>query len=282
MRKLIFFTIILTISILAEDAKKDSVAQKTWLPIGVAGINLSQIALDNWTQGGEDALAFSLYGNFGLDYFDKPWSFTNKLKLAFGKTKLGSEDYKTTDNEIFLEDLLTYSAGWFADPYFANTFRTVIANGYDYSGDSPIQTASFFDPGYLMQSIGMAYKISDNFTTRLGFGFQETFTSKFNSYSDDVETLDEVEKFRFETGIESVTSANFKLDDNLFYTGELRLFGAFDALDIWDVRFDNILTAQVTKLVNVNFNVLLIYDEDQVKRTQMKEALQIGIAYALF
>ncbi|MBK7107207.1 MAG: DUF3078 domain-containing protein [Ignavibacteriae bacterium] len=282
MRKLIFFTIILTISILAEDAKKDSVAQKTWLPIGVAGINLSQIALDNWTQGGEDALAFSLYGNFGLDYFDKPWSFTNKLKLAFGKTKLGSEDYKTTDNEIFLEDLLTYSAGWFADPYFANTFRTVIANGYDYSGDSPIQTASFFDPGYLMQSIGMAYKISDNFTTRLGFGFQETFTSKFNSYSDDVETLDEVEKFRFETGIESVTSANFKLDDNLFYTSELRLFGAFDALDIWDVRFDNILTAQVTKLVNVNFNVLLIYDEDQVKRTQMKEALQIGIAYALF
>jgi len=282
MRKFVLITIICSISLFAEDAKKDSVAQKTWLPLGVAGINLSQISLDNWTQGGEDALAFSLYGNFGLDYFDKPWSFTNKLKLAFGKTKLGSDDYKTTDNEIFLEDLLTYNAGWFAEPYFANTFRTVIANGYDYSGDSPIQTASFFDPGYLMQSIGMAYKISDNFTTRLGFGFQETFTSKFNGYSDDVETLDEIEKFRFETGIESVTSANFKLDDNLFYTGELRLFGAFDAMDIWDVRFDNILTAQVTKLVNVNFNVLLIYDEDQIKRTQMKEALQIGIAYALF
>ncbi|MCB9250402.1 MAG: DUF3078 domain-containing protein [Ignavibacteriales bacterium] len=71
----------------------------------MAGLNLSQIALDNWSQGGEDALAFTLYGNFGLDYFDNPWSFTNKLKLAFGRTKLGSQDYRTTDNEIFLEDL---------------------------------------------------------------------------------------------------------------------------------------------------------------------------------
>jgi hypothetical protein len=52
--------------------------------------------------------------------------------------------------------------------------------------------------------------------------------------------------------------------------------------DEWDVRWDNIITAQVTKLINVNLNVLLIYDTDQIARTQLKEALQIGITYALF
>ncbi len=280
--KNIFFIILflLTISLIAEDAKKDSVEQKTLLPAGVAALNLSQIALDNWTQGGEDALAFTLLGNFGLDYFDSPWSFTNKLKLAFGKTKLGKNDFRTTDNEIFLEDLLTYNAGWFAEPYVSNTFRTVLANGYDYSNpDSFYQTASFFDPGYLVQSVGLKYNISDNFNTRLGLGFQETFTNKFRSYTDPTNLE---KKFKFESGLESVTNANFKLDDNLLYTSELRLFGTFDALDIWDVRWDNILTAQINKYVNVNFNLLLIYDKDQSIKTQMKEALQLGLTYNIF
>ena len=280
MKKTLFILfLIFSISLFAEEEKKDSVAQQTWLPAGIAGLNLSQIALDNWSQGGEDALAFTLYGNFGLDYFDNPWSFTNKLKLAFGRTKLGSQDYRTTDNEIFLEDLLTYNAGWFAEPYISNTFRTVIADGFDYSGETPVHIASFFDPGYLMQAIGMAYKVSPNFTTRLGLGFQETFTNDFRHYTDPENLVD---KFKFETGLESVTNANFTLDDNLLFTSELRLFSAFDELDVWDVRFDNTITAQVTKLVNVNLNVLLIYDKSQTFKTQIKEALQIGITYNLF
>lgn len=253
--------------------------QKTWLPSGVAGLNLSQLALENWSQGGEDALAFTLYSNFGLDYFSNPWSFTNKLKLAYGRTKLGSDDFRTTDNELFMENLLTYDVGWFANPFISNSVRTVITKGYDYSGDKAVQISDFFDPGYINQSIGLAYKLSESFSTRLGVGFQETVSSTFKKYTDP-EKLEDT--FKFDTGIESVSNLKLQLDDDLLYTSELRLFGTFDELDVWDVRFDNILTAQITKLVNVNLNVLLIYDVDQIAKTQLKEALQIGITYALF
>lgn len=256
--------------------------QKSWLPSGIAGLNLSQLALENWTQGGEDALAFTLFSNFGLDYFDEPWAFTNKLKLAFGRTKLGSDQYKTTDNEFFLENLLVNNVGWFANPYFSNTIRTVLAKGYKYSDEGDQLIAKFFDPGYINQSIGLAYKVSESFSIRLGVGFQETFTKEFTNYSDDPETLDKQEKFKFDTGIESVSNLNLKLDDDLLYTSELRLFGTFNELDVWDIRWDNIFTAQVTKLINVNLNLLLIYDLDQIARTQVKEALQIGITYNLF
>jgi len=282
MNKLLLLLLFLfAINLFAEDDPPPP-PQKSWLPSGVVGLNLSQLALENWTQGGEEALAFTLFSNFGLDYFDNPWSFTNKLKVAFGRTKLGSDDFRTTDNELFLENLLTYDIGWFANPYLSNTVRTVIAKGYNYSGDNAIQISNFFDPGYLNQSLGLAYKASEIFTTRLGVGFQETFTSKFTNFSDDPDTPDEIEDFKFETGIESVSNLNLKLDDDLLYTSEVRLFGTFDALDIWDVRWDNILTAQVTKIVNVNLNVLLIYDVDQIARTQLKEALQIGVTYTLF
>ncbi len=278
-------TVLLLISITlsaADKDKKKEVPQKTWLPAGVAGLNISQISLSNWTQGGEDALAFVAYGNFGLNYFDKPWGFVNTLKLAVGKTKLGSQDYRTSDNEIFMENLVSYEAGWFAKPYFSNTFRSVILPGYDYTDEGNIQKSAFFDPGYLMQSLGLVYEASKTFSTRLGFGMQETFASKFApQYSDDKDTP-ELEKFKFEAGVESVTKALFKLDDNLAYGTELRLFSAFNAMDVWDVRWDNTVTAQINKYVNVNLNVLIVHDIDQTKRTQIKEALQIGLTYVLF
>ena len=275
---ILFFS---TIIFAQEKDKKKEVPQRTWIPAGVAGLNISQIALSNWTQGGEDALAFVAYGNFGLNYFDKPWGFVNTLKLAVGKTKLGKQDYRTSDNEIFMENLVSYEAGWFAKPYFSNTLRSVILPGYDYTDDGDIQKSAFFDPGYLMQSFGLVYEHSKNFSTRVGFGMQETFTSKFTNYSDDLDTP-EIENFKFEAGVESVTKALFKLDDNLAYGTELRLFSAFNALDVWDVRWDNTITAQINKYVNVNFNVLAVYDVDQISKTQIKEALQIGLTYVIF
>lgn len=285
MNKMILLLLLaFTVSVFAEDDPPPP-PQKTWLPVGVVGLNLSQLALSNWSQGGEEALAFTAYTAFGLNYYDAPWSFENKLKLAFGRTKLGSNDFRTTDNEFFLENLLKHDLGWFANPYFSNTVRTVLAKGYKYKDDKATYISNFFDPGYINQSLGLAYKASESFTTRLGVGLQETIVSTdsfaVNYNVDDIETS-ELEKFKFETGIESVSNLNLKLDDDLLYTSELRLFGTFDALDIWDVRWDNIFTAQVTKLINVNLNILLVYDVDQTVKTQLKEALQLGITYTLF
>ncbi len=282
-KALLFLLIFISTLNAQKTAKKDTIPQRTWIPAGVAGLNISQISLSNWTQGGENALAFVAYGNFGLNYFDKPWGFVNTLKIAVGKTKLGKQDYKTSDNEIFMENLLQYEAGWFAKPYFSNTFRSVVLPGYDYpDGGEPFQKSAFFDPGYLMQSFGLVYEPSKTFSTRLGFATQETFASKFApQFTDDKETS-EIEKFKFEAGVESVTKALFKLDNNLAYATELRLFSAFNALDVWDVRWDNTLTAQINKYVNVNLNVLAVYDVDQIAKTQIKEALQIGLTYVIF
>jgi len=62
----------------------------------------------------------------------------------------------------------------------------------------------------------------------------------------------------------------------------LRLFGRFEDISVWDVRWDNTVTAKINDYFNVNINVLLIYDVDETLRTQLKEALQLGISYSLF
>jgi hypothetical protein len=60
------------------------------------------------------------------------------------------------------------------------------------------------------------------------------------------------------------------------------MFGTFDALDVWDVRWDSSITAKISEIFNVNLNVVVVYDADQTLKTQIKEALQIGITYTLF
>ena len=94
--------------------------------------------------------------------------------------------------------------------------------------------------------------------------------------------MDEIEKFKFESGLESVTEVEYEFLENMTYDGYLRLFTRFNELDKWDVRWDNIITAKVNDYVNVNFNFLLIYEKDQSLKRQIKEALQLGFTYSLF
>lgn len=253
-----------------------------WTPKGSAGINVSQVSFNNWTQGGDNSITWSGTGNISLMYKTPGWRSDNLLKLAYGRSKIGDNSYRTNENEIYLENIFSYVIGWAIDPYISNTIRSAISKGYDYKKDPAVQTADFFDPGYITQSIGFTYNKLTGFTTRIGVGFQEVITNRFRQYSDDPDTKDKTEAFKFETGLESVTDGEVTLDDNVLFKSKLRLFTRFNHLDVLDVRWDNTITAQVNKYVNVQFNVLTVYEKIQSPRTQLKEALLLGLTYTLF
>ena len=277
MKKLLMILFISSTVVFAQ--KKDSTLYK-WNPSLVTGLNISQISFSNWTQGGENSLTWTLTGDFGLKYKAVEWEFKNQLKAAYGRTKQGGDDFITNDNELYMESVLSYHAGWLFDPYFSNIVRTQVTEGFDYETTPATKISDFFDPGYITQSIGLNYNKNENIQTRLGLAFQEVVTSQFTQYSDDPDTP-EIEKFKFETGIESVTDANFTLDENLILKSKLRLFSRFESLDVWDVRWDNTITAKVNSWLNVNFSYLLIYQKDQSPKAQMKQALQLGIVYTI-
>jgi len=52
-------------------------------------------------------------------------------------------------------------------------------------------------------------------------------------------------------------------------------------LDTWDVRWDNIVTANVNSWLQVNLTFLMVYDVSESFTTQTKEVLEIGISYRL-
>jgi hypothetical protein len=282
------FTVIFVLAIFLQaasaqnkDTVKDSVIVNEWTPALILGINISQIALSNWTQGGDNSVSWTFITNAGLNYPGTNWSMRNNLKLAYGRTKLGSDDFRTNDNELYLESVVSKNVGWAIDPYFSNTVRTAIASGYSYDSVPAVKIANFFDPGYITQSLGFTYEHLKSFNTRLGVAVQEVITNKYTQYSDDKETT-EIEKFKLETGVECVTNAEYTVAENLLAKSLLRLFSRFESFDVWDVRWDNVITAKINKFLNVNFTVLLIYEKQQTVKTQVKEALQLGFTYSLF
>jgi len=262
-----------------EVEKKDTL----WTPRGVVGLNLSQIAFSNWTQGGENSLSFSFFTHLGLDYIGMPWKWTNSLKITYGRSKVGDQEYRTNDNEIYFESVLIHRFGWIVNPYASGTFRTAVAKGFNYEVIPAQQIVGFFDPAYFTEGLGFAYDEDKGLKQRVGIAFKQTIANKFDTiYTDDPETPNEIENFKFESGLESVTEYELEFMENMSYYGYLRLFTRFNEFDKWDVRWDNIITAKINDYFNVNFNFLLIYEEDQSIKRQIKEALQLGIVYNFF
>ena len=207
------------------------------------------------------------------------------MKFFYGQAKLGSREFEKTDDELFFESILAYNAGWKVNPFAALSVRTQFAPGYKMIKDpvtqveTRTQTSGFFDPGYLMQSAGFTYSPSEDFATRLGVAVKETFASKYAAFG---YTGDPAKTTRVQTGIESGTSVKFPIMENMMYTSQLNLFSAFEMLDVWDVRWDNAITAKVNSYIHVALNVLVVHEVAQSRHTQMKEALALGISYTIF
>ncbi|MFT5088343.1 MAG: hypothetical protein ACI8PG_002704, partial [Planctomycetota bacterium] len=163
-------------------------APAPWKHSLAGAVNLTQVALKDWAQGGEDALAWALTLNGGSTYATDKVDWNNTYKLAFGQSKLGDQDVRKTDDKISLGTTLTYKVGTYLNPYVGATMKTQFAHGYDYSGPSEVGISQFFDPAYFTQSAGVGYQPIPEVKTRLGLAMREIFTRDFNSFSDDGST----------------------------------------------------------------------------------------------
>ena len=268
--------LIVTTSIYSKSP--DSTLYK-WIPSLIGGINFSQLAFSNWTKGGENTLTWSVNGDFNLEYNNESIGFKTKLKTIYGRTKFDGNDFKTNDNEIYLDQVFSYHAEWKVDPYFSNSIQTQITTGFDYSGDKPNKVADFFDPGIITQSIGFTYDKLSTIQTRMGLAIEETITNKYRKYSDDLDTPLEIEAFKFETGFESVTNTKFKIDKNIIAESSLRLFTRFEEIEVWDVRLDSKWIAKINSWLNVSFKYNFIFKKSESPTAQMKESWQMGITY---
>ena len=255
-----------------------------WKHSVVSGLNLTQVAIKDWAQGGENALAWTLRLDGLSTLEDTSFAWGNSYKMSYGKAKLGSEAARKTEDRLELESVLTYKLGTEINPYIGATLKTQFAEGEMIDGNGVATPISkFFDPAYLIQGAGFGYRPSPAIKTRLGAALREIITSTYTAYANDPSTpVGQRTKTRVDAGVESVTDVELKLDDNLLFRSKLELFAPLRKIREVTMRMDNTLTASVSKYVVVILNVQLINDPNTSTRTQEKEVLALGLTFTLF
>jgi hypothetical protein len=254
-----------------------------WNNSSLGTLNFTQASFDNWAAGGENSWSWiaNLTGNFLRKQEKSKWN--NFYKLEYGQGKIGDNEAKKSADEIFLESEYSYFFKLVWAGFLAVNGRSQFAKGYDFTTDPKTLTSKFLNPGYFRQSAGIKYDPSQKFSTRAGLGLKQTVVTDVMFaplYTDDLETR-EIEKFRNEIGLESVTVVTYKLKENLVYVTFVDLFSNLKAVNEIDVRWDNLVTAEVSKYIAVSFNLQLYYDRDISIKRQLKQYLAVGLTYNL-
>jgi hypothetical protein len=263
-----------------ETAKTEQDPTSPWTKKLIASVNFTQASFSNWASGGENSLAWQSTIKAELTRTEAGYEFVNKGRFSFGLSRVGNTGTRKSADEIHLESVFTLKRGKYLNPFISASAQTQFASGYDYSGTTKTRISKLLDPGYFTQSAGVGYTPNKTFKTRLGATAKETVTSDFPSpYADDPDTPG-IEKTRIEGGVTSTSELEHAIDEDAVFTSRLELFSNLKGFNQIDMKWENLLPLNVTKLISVNLTVDLLYDKDTTDDLQIKEILGVGLSYS--
>jgi hypothetical protein len=241
-----------------------------WKKGGAMAFNLAQTSLTNWAAGGQKSVAINgILGLFAnLKQGKSIWD--NTLDLGYGLLKQDKADFRKTDDKV--DFLSKYGRQAFNKFYYAAllNFKTQMQPGYNYIDETTKNKISdLFAPAYLLMALGLDYKPNANFSA-----FIAPLTAKITFVTD--KELSDAGAFGVTPGETSrgefggylraaYTKNDFKNEfmKNVAFTTKIDLFSNYaDNPQNIDVSWENIIVMKVNKYITVNFNTLLLYDDN--------------------
>lgn len=263
--------------------KKDS----SWTLSGIAGLNLTQVSLSNWSAGGENAVGFDVHFAYNADYKKNKHLWQNRLELAYGLNQTETDGAKKTNDKIYYSS--TYGFELTKSLYFSGmlNFNTQFAKGYDYKAEPRILISRFMAPGYLIGGLGLTWNPKKYFTaTFSAISWKGTFVLS--------DTLSAQGAFGVKPGehVFSEMGGNLKLEVNYEFLKNMSIYSRADFFSNYlkdpqniDIRWDVTINMKVNKWFSANISTNMIYDNDtkiaqkdgsKGPRLQFKETLGIG------
>jgi len=240
-----------------------------WKFGGFTSLQVNQVALVNWNAGGENAFSgTALFSGFA-NLKKNNWYWKNSIDLGFGQMYSKSFGWQKNEDKINFLSTLTRPIGTSNSFSYAAevNFKTQFAPGYQLPDDST-RISRFMAPGYLILTIGIAYKPADWVSFYLS-----PATGKFTFVTDPL--LSDQGAFGVDTGktVNSEFGAYFRLNlkkdimKNITIQSDLTLFNNYTSKDPVnqkkvDVDWQTSINMKVNKFISVSIFTHLIYDYD--------------------
>lgn len=263
-----------------------------WKKGGLFNININQGSLNNWSAGGDKfSLSINSYLNVYAYYKNGKHAWDNNLDLTYGMTQTTSLGSRKSSDRIDFTTKYGYAIGKQINFSGLMNVRSQFADGFAYAKDDAgiekvTRTSRSFSPTYVLLSLGIDYKPSENFSL-----LSSPMTGRWVLVSDKtigpLYGLDPDKKIKSEMG--AFISANFQktFHSGISFKSKLDLFSNYKSRpENIDIFFTNVLSAKITKYINFSLNVDMIYDDNTQNvvpgkgpAPQWLQLMGIGFAY---
>ena len=272
---------------------QDEIENNKWKNSGNATFLLNQSSFSNWTSGGQSSISGTLQVNYNFNYADNGWAWDTKLISNFGVNKIsGSEFLKKTDDRIEINSVLGKKFNndiigkWSYSSFF--NFQTQFAKGYRFGNDSngnPNRTekSRFFSPATTQLGVGLYWKKSKDFWINVApmTGKLILVNKFFTENLNENQTYFGVRKggnSRFELGASVRAYYKSEIFKNITLENRLSLYS--DYLDKpqnvdFDCTFNFVM--KVNQYISTNLIFQFVYDDNEIKRVQVREVLGLGL-----
>jgi len=270
------------------------------------GLNANQASFsDSWNGGGVNSISVGATANHKSDYNKDNFNFVTEFDFRYGQLKNKDQLAKKNNDRIFWDNKLSYTFAKDWSFFMSVTFESQFADGYKYKtvdGIEEIDTviSSFMAPGYITESLGLEYKPDKTFSLRFGTGtarqtlildnrlapltveqYAQRHPGKTISKDETRFGVEAGKKVKNDLAFQITANLDRNLSENLNLKTRYNLFANYQKISDPSHRLDVVLSAKVTKLVNVSLTGIMIYDTDVVSKIQYSEALALGLVYSL-
>jgi hypothetical protein len=291
-KKLLFIVFVFSF-LMGRAGNVDSL--ETWKLGALGNLTFSRVSLTNWAAGGQNTVSANTLFSLYLNYKKNKTSWKNSLDLAYGIVKQGdkgeSEVIKSDDKIDFSSKAgrQIFNNKWYLSALM--NVKTQFYTGYNYPNDS-VKISDYMSPAYLILSVGMDYMPTDNFSLLLSpLTGKSTIVNSPSLSSAGAFGVAPGSKAKHELGgfMKAVYRNEFKED--IIIDTKLDLFSNYiEKPGNIDVSWEVLINLKVTKILSVNINTHLLYDDDiefrdekgwDKSRIQFKEIYGVGLSYNL-
>ena len=296
MSKLTFniFFLFLILNVLSQEKAVDSTNVKNnWTKSGNFTFLGNQSSYSYWTAGGQTSISGTIKVDYDFNFENNGWNWDTKVITAYGLNSIGGSKYlKKTDDRFEINSLLGKKftnnlIGNWSYSSFIN-FKTQWTKGYRYRKNSNgeeerSELTRFFSPAYLQIGVGLYWRKSKdlwvNFAPVTG---RLIIVNKFFT-----ENLQDGKQYfgvnkgsnsRFELGASLRSYFKFEFIENVEISNRLSLYSDYlENSGNIDLDYTINTSMKINKYLTTNLILQFIYDDNSVKRLQVREVMGIGL-----
>ncbi|GAA5087496.1 DUF3078 domain-containing protein [Chryseobacterium ginsengisoli] len=270
----------------SQDTKTDAPITdtiKAWSIQGQNTLMLNQAAFSNWIGGGANNVGWLAGVNYNLTYEKGKDLWENVIILGYGQNNTKGIGTRKTQDVI---NLSTNYGREFAKNWYLSmgaSLQTQFAAGYE-DGNNPeaAKISNFMAPGYLNVGAGVTYRPNDNLTVTLRpANARWTFVlDDALQYAGTDGLKNDGDSSLFQFGFLGTAIYKLKIMDNITLTNTGSVFSNYlDHPERLVLAYGGILNMKINKFISTNITLDILYDHNQIRRTQLKQTLGVGFAY---